>query len=874
MVKEFMRDKILLVALLLVMLVFKNLFLPGTAVWGDAPYFYSEVLKEYVSEPTAWTYLGNSFGGVNKLIFLWPFMFLYGFLHTVLGVNNDVLIRMVFYFPSLLCGFFGMYFFTRYLRFSSIAQFFSIFLYLINTYFILLIDGGQVGIALAYGIFPLTLLALKKLSDQPSVHRFYLTVISLVFLMAADPRVWLISVLTIFTWSAFGLRGQKLIKSWLFLLFSFIASLGVGMYWIYPLMMQEDAVKNISVYNLQLTSLLHTLTLYQPHWPANEFGKITYPPFYFLLVPVFALIGLFLSKGRALAHYFLLALFFAFLAKGTTPPFGEVYGWVIDNIPFGAAFRDSTKFYMPLILFYSIAMGISIERLFALKKVAQIKYYLFPVITFYFLFLISPTFLSQLNGTLHERGFDKEINQVNTIMESGEFYRSVWFPEKHPLAYQSKNNPAINASDLADFRPFATLNIGTYDRFNFLHDEFSSQLFKALGIKYLTLSGDFRKTSLNEDDLGSRQDLESLMTGLPYLTKLSTEIPLYEVEGALPDLYTTNRLIAVVGSEDIYQKILQENKKFDLSNQGFLFFEDGKWEPRNLQGVASESAVLVLNDKREEDLALSFLQKFFIGPQDSLKSEWAIRGPDEYLKWKYELLVNGVDTHEFDYNHGIAFSTQPKELLKYDLQVSQNGKYILAVRSLGKEQGAFLGTSFNGENFEIPQVYPGKFSWDIREVELSSGIKRLSIENNSPLSAVNIVALIPKSEWDKAWEVSRQFTGHFSVLTDASLGELPESKWTPVETERTGTLKYTALVPGSSWLVFTDAYHPLWTLKQGHDFNQSLPFYSMVNGFYTQRGGKVTLLFQGQEDVRWGLLLSTVSVLSLAIYFLWNKGKG
>ena len=140
-----------------IVIVFHNLFLAGSAVFGDAPYFYSQGLKELVGLPNLWTTRGISFGGINLFIFIYPVMVIYGALGTFLNLSNDLIIRLVFYYPAFIFGGLGVYYLCKQLKLSKTVTFFATFVYLINTYFILLVDGGQVGVMLACGLFPFVL---------------------------------------------------------------------------------------------------------------------------------------------------------------------------------------------------------------------------------------------------------------------------------------------------------------------------------------------------------------------------------------------------------------------------------------------------------------------------------------------------------------------------------------------------------------------------------------------------------------------------------------------------------------------------------------------------------------------------------------------
>ncbi len=134
-----------------ILVVFQAFFKVGPLAWGDAPFFYPHGLKELITEPLAWTNRGIDFGGINLLVWLSPLTILYGILGSLLKLGNDLTIRILFYFPAVIFSVIGIYSLTRYLKFSRTVSFFASLVYVLNTYFLLVVDGGQVGFALAYG---------------------------------------------------------------------------------------------------------------------------------------------------------------------------------------------------------------------------------------------------------------------------------------------------------------------------------------------------------------------------------------------------------------------------------------------------------------------------------------------------------------------------------------------------------------------------------------------------------------------------------------------------------------------------------------------------------------------------------------------------
>ncbi len=430
-------------------LVFKKFFLPGPLVFGDTPYFYKEGLRELVNFPSAWTARGVTFGGVNLFLWIYPLMVFYGALGFFLHLNNDLILRLLFYFPSLVFGFIGIYLLTKTLKLSKTVTFFAALLYLVNTYFILLVDGGQVGVVLAYGLFPLVLNFLIRDSYLPALGAVFL-------LSIVDFRI---AAICIFTAILLKLVLRKNLKILFFLSISLI---GLSLYWIIPALKLSNGV-SIGISGLQTTSLLNSLSLFSPNWPANEFGVTSAPYFYFMLIPVLVFLPIFITRERKIAWITFCFLIFAFLSKGESGPVGFLYTFFINN-KVGSVFRDSTKFFIPLTLIAGILIGVTVEKIN--KK-------LFGVFVFvYILFLVVPVFTGKLNGVLGKNPNLSDYQKIyNLFLRDTGTFRDAWFNEKSPFAYHTEQKQALDAKDLVNYRPFASMNAGTGDHFNFINNK-------------------------------------------------------------------------------------------------------------------------------------------------------------------------------------------------------------------------------------------------------------------------------------------------------------------------------------------------------------------------------------------------------------------
>jgi hypothetical protein len=816
----------LLLIILPVIVVFKNIFYIYPFSFGDAPYFYMDTLASLLSEPSVWVTRGANFGGINQFLWLSPIMAVYGFLGKYLLLDNQAIVRILFYIPALILSILGPYILTKYLNFSKTVSFFSSLFYCLNTYFILLIDGGQVGLALAYGVFPIVLYFIKKFIDVSNTVNFFWAYVFGMLLCIIDPRIYIILFSFLAIWTFFK---KESLKSLFVLQIPILLS---NLYWLYPMIKIKPINTSYSVLDLQTSSLINSLLLYAPHWPDNIFGKTVAPEFIFAIIPIF-IFGSFLfkEKHKDIKAIALIFLIFAFLGKGANSPFGQIYSDLILKIPFAIAFRDSSKFFIPLMLCAGILIGETVEKVNSHKFTKVILYLLL-------LFLIWPALSGKMNFNLSERRLNDDMNKVYLSLQNEDgSYNTLWFPEKHPMVYETFNKPALDARDLIKINTISSINVSE-DPFNFLNDvNFPKKLAK-LGIKYIFLSGDPRNIYPSEDDLKRWSTVSKLISNNPNLKPVNwnTSFQIFEVSDFLPKFYKVHDLIGVVGPHL-------------SSDMPAIYFEDGKFDPMFLENKDSNSAKLLFNNSGEQDLIMSFLQKYFVGTGNTKTNEWAYYSTDKYLKAKYELLIRNFIYDDFDYNKGISFSTKMGEKIEFNFKNLHLGEYVLAVRKANELN---------------------KFEWKIINHSINIIDKNFSYEyiNEKDFDVVNVIALIPKKDFDEAEKLSQHYINYFGVIKNENDYSY---KWDTVSVVNEDTLKYLLTTDKYGfWLILNENYNSLWAIRNGEKYFNSIPINSEVNGFYFEpTWNDLHIEFKGQEYFRWGLYYASVSILLTLIILLY-----
>jgi len=165
------------------------------------------------------------------------------------------------------------------------------------------------------------------------------------------------------------------------------------------------------------------------------------------------------------------------------------------------------------------------------------------------------------------------------------------------------------------------------------------------------------------------------------------------------------------------------------------------------------------------------------------------------------------------------------------------------------------------------------FHWILEEKTLTKGFFEYAYGNKSGFEVLNVVSLIPVKDFEAAQKQAGVFVKHFGVVTKK---DIVSQSWKEVNLSPEGAMKYKLENNQEGyWIIFSQNYNSLWNFKKGIEYFESIPVYSMVNGFYVEPDwGDLHIEFRGQEFFRWGLWVTVITVLGLSIIFLVLVKKG
>lgn len=890
-----MKSKLFIFLLLLLTLgVYWQFFLPGPRVAVDFPLVSKSQLLSGLDWPRVWSENGAEGIGEYSAFFLWswPLNIISGFLSRF-NITFAVLEKVFFLIPILLIGAFGIFKFTQDLKLSGPVKAILALFYLTNTYLALLVDGGQLSIGLAYAFSPISfLIAEKSLSGglRPKVLAGLTTAI-LGFLDIRFIYILAFLILLRFFYEFLFLKKEKwgwwivsFLKSSLFII---VFVVGLNAYWLLPLLrapILAETYSSFTQFSALNINLGHPFFLISPHWYKNIFGMISPLRWEFVLIPILAFLAPVLQRKNVKVGYWLLvSLISSFLIKGDAEPFSNAYFFLFEKIPYFSLFRDSTKFFVPLILAYTVLIGFSLDEIFKRIKFIKGRYILFLLIFLYLLFLIRPVYLGEMTGTFSQSPYQKEYESLGKIIEADQAYgRVFWMPFFTPLGYSSQNHPRVEASRLSQKRTFAVGTKGTYETFNFLREAaYMGEIFDVAGIGYIVYPPlDPRRDDMHPDNIKYYYTFLDQLSKRLWLTKLDdSSIPLLKTSNHQDRFFITPNTWWIIGSDDIYSEATK-SANLKLAKNALIFAEEKPGLGQRIDELPDVK--ILLNHKTILDLAAGFINsKDLIFPARKLnyqpdKSGWWKREAADLIAWRSFLQEKyGIDNQDFDLGGGWAVGERSVKL-KVKSEKFKKDQILLARVMEGSRSGSLKFYQGDQEIGEVMTKTDGDTNvrwFEVGQLGEGSG---LVIKSEGDINVVNALAFLDKSLWlsylSKADNLKDKIVDFNEKNAQDFQAEVSYIKINPTKYK----VKVSNLT-NPSLLVFSQNYDSFWKISKAccsaMNGQSPLPLYSLLNGFKIEKDGEYIVEFEPQKYVYPGLAVSIVSLMLLMLLLIKSKAK-
>lgn len=859
---------------------------------NDFPYTSELFLKEGFRLPAVWSQVTSPFGqNVLSTRWSWPLGYILG-LGASLGISYGLLIVLVGIIPVSIIGSIGVYQYSRLFVKSFQAICLAVLIYMVNSYILLIIDGGQLLWAFAYALFPWCLFSFEKKIQVGNSLSTTFMIIPFILISFTDFRILYLLFVLIFARLCYQLiwisRLETKLLLYEFLKFIVLLSIFILLlhaFWIIPLVFSksqivpENLVVSLSLDFLSFTSLGHALFFQQSHWYKNIFGEVSRLNPFFIGIPILTFsIFLFKKLPKEVGFFLLMALTGIFLVKATQPPLGFLFNFMFNYIPGFFLFRDSSKFFIYIAFAYSILVAIGFEKISQIKfKILKIKLVdlLFSLVIVYFLILYSPVITNQLTGWLgvsSDYSKYQSLARLSANLPSG---RMLWVSSKSALGYSDLNHLSISAIDLIGLRPFATGTKGTYETINFLREaSYSGELLKISGVKYLVYPPLDPKKEYKKDEIAYHELFYKQLLERNWTQKENKEsgIPFLELENPEALFFIPSQTYLVVGSDHIYGESTMSAQN-SLSHNALVFLDE-KAGLLNLVPKSLRNFLLYKTDQSDLLISLTNPDKL-IFPAKLLNKEpnqtgWWQRDKNDFLTFKDFLIQKyGIVNQDFDLGGGWAIA-EGEKTLKIDVQAKKDD--ILFIRTLQSSRSGELQVAQDGNiigNLNLKQT-GDRFKWQ-QVGKFQENSPTLTLKTKGDITIVNsLISLSPE-----------EYRFYKNILSDINKqniahnlnGNIPATR-PELTFKKLNEDQYKIIVKGlknPSTIVFAQSYDPKWEL----DGSASFPVYSIFNGFLLTKDGEYLVEYSSHKYLYIPELISFGSLLILigSVVYRYHENK-
>lgn len=551
---------------------------------GDWPYYGGTMLKDFTIFAPLWS--SKELGGLGGVNINFP---LFGYQHFTIAIANitgvpwDFVYKFFWFVLPLVFGSLAIKFLYKIVKSDASPEelSFSMILYLVNSYFLMIAGGGQMGIVLAYSVAPFVIGQIIQSVQIMKLRAWIIWGLVLSLQVFFDLRIALITFsigISYLVYANFFISKIKLLKLIKYVLASLLLVLLLHSYWLIPFylfklfLVPEGITASSGFAFFSFANFSNVFSFLHPNWPENIFGKVYFLKPEFLIYPIFAYSFLLFSNRtfskrsvKLFLFFALLGIFGAFLGKGVNEPFGIVNVLLFKYVPGFNLFRDPTKFYLFIALSYSLLIPFSADIIS--QKILRFRFMIFIIFYIIIFYSVRATFLGELQGTFTYNPIPIEYKTLdNFLSRQPEFFRTLWIPDQSRFRFTSEKHPMTLSANILKSKDL-----------NKIHKQLLEpnvrQYMRILGIKYIILPYDSTSEIFLTDrkyDAKKREKFENMLDSLLGIKKISLgKIVLYELTDFYDRFRLSNENVSYTKASSSYYKL-----SVNLKTNNTLFFSE------------------------------------------------------------------------------------------------------------------------------------------------------------------------------------------------------------------------------------------------------------------------------------------------------------
>jgi len=855
----------LLLLLAIFCLTFRGWFHPGIITHGDWKYYFKETMLDFLSLPYAWQSQVNSAPIPPFHLSNHPIRLLFGLLANF-GLDFSISERMLYHFPILFLSMFSMYYLTHTIFKNRIVSFYSTLLFGLNSYVLLL--GDHLTIRMAYSLAPLILAFFIKSVDSKKLKDVLITSMLFAVSMAYEVRISYIvlgmAILYLIYKLLFPSRREprnsfQLLKNFsAFLIMTFL----LGAYWIIPFLF-SGVIDSSSILPskpwISWMKISNAIALSHPYYSlTGDIRSFVAQPIHpiFYLIPTLAFLAPLLKKDKNVFFFALLSLIGIFLVKQENPPLGWIYTWMFRYFPGFNMFREASKFYLIVAFGYSVLFGVTVAEVH--KKIKNVRVIFAgesrrlsisgKYISLIFLFIILSAQLimawpiasgQQKSESYYPIGeMPSEYREIRQFIKNqpSNGFRTLWLPYKSRFSFYSNEYPII--------------------------DPEASEFLKSLLIQHPQV------TKFQTKNLGAILTLMDL--NIKYIV-LAPDLPTWE-EKLCEYIYHGSGLRGI--SIDEYKQFLddQEDLQRVKLGQNIYVYENKKWSPSLFGISASDFSLEDPSSCKVENLILNatFEDKNLEGWSISHIYVQNMSLSNEAYEGAYSIEIELYNsTYGWKTLNSPLLPTKYGDSFRWEFYIKGENSYGVHKKIVEyNENRTIVTTHYMGA------IGTGNFSWKKVSLNFTSSSNETAYIQLQVWHGCETTEPLPNRLWVDSVKVYLHRLIDLDAIwlyptqnSNETLEGISTPKEIPAEIisyQKIDPTKYIVEVNATKpfMLSFGEFYNPLWVAYVNRERIESIPLYSVINGFRINQTGQLEITIE-YEPQRWFQIGCTISLTTL-----------
>lgn len=651
--KRFFTNPTHLSLLILILLVsithWRWIFLNEYFSSGDAGIFtwFVGTCRDVFASPSIWSLnaTGNGFGNLNFILSIYPSLnFMYAGLCTLFQ-NTIIAAKLVFLIPIPILSIIGSFLLIQYLLKNKLAGIIGSIVYSYNVT-TLILQTGTIPWAMTYAFAPLIIYFFIKSIDNKKLNLSVITGVIGFIAGSYDFRILYIVIWVMLFYIIYQILFKIKDKTYTqivpilqYIFIPFAVIILLSFFWIFPFyfsnVLSHNQAFDRALFGSQFVNLFQGLTLFHPYWTGGSPKVFTVQPipFYFWLIPLFALMGFVTNfKNKKILFFAFIAILGILLAKQEDYPFPHLYLWLYHHFPGFNAYREASKFYMLIALGYSVLIGAFVDWLWKNWREKKWQVYGKYLLTFFIASIFLWNAKSLITGEIGRLFIPVKLPSDYKILadflnNDHQFSRILWFPayskwsffnNDHPnytLYYNAyewflefKKNPAyrVHIYNTAKIAPDLPWNL------DLLNQSFSDNFLDITNTKYIIVPPQYKDTPDDDMFLGTsindRPFIINLFDHLTFIKKINIgtkDMVVYENFNYKPLIYITGMM------DNVYKSI-----PYKAVNYQYVNATEYLVEIKNI----SKPIYLNFNNSYAKDWTLDLGDRHYLPNKDHLQT--------------------------------------------------------------------------------------------------------------------------------------------------------------------------------------------------------------------------------------------------------------